>query len=263
MLGNLLIILLGVASVQVWTAVIRQWRNRQPILEAAPRLPSPHLTIAWPAAAVYVALLVIIQTQAAFSEPNVTPSLAIRDVQASCLDGAFVTAIALIFLSGMQGTPTKEYGFTREGLNRQLNEGTQAFLASVGPVFLLLLSTSWLRTDENMHPFLKLLLNEPTADTFGWIVLAAVVIAPIKEELLFRVILQDGLARHIGAAPAIGIVAVLFCAVHGFPDSLALLPLALILGYFYHKRQSAIAVITTHALFNLTNLALLLLSEPE
>ncbi|MCA9077636.1 MAG: CPBP family intramembrane metalloprotease [Planctomycetaceae bacterium] len=263
MFGTLLIILLGVASVQVWMAIVRRWRTGQPILEVAPRLPSPHLMIAWPAAAVYVALLAVIQTQAAFTQPNVTPSLVIRDVQASCLDGAFVTVIALIFLSGMQGTPTREYGFTLEGLDRQLSEGAQAFLASVGAVFILLLATSWLRTDENMHPFLKLLLNEPTAETFGWIVLAAVVIAPIKEELLFRVILQDGLARRIGAAPAICIVAVLFCAVHGFPDSLALLPLAVILGYLYDKRQSAIAVMTTHALFNLTNLALLLLSEPE
>ncbi len=258
MLGSLLIVLLGAASLLVWTVIVRRWRAGQPILEAAPRLSSPHLMIALPAAAIYVVLLAVTQTQAAFTQPNVSPSLEVRDVQEVCLDGAFVTVIALIFLSGMQRTPPQDYGFNPHNLDRQFKEGGQAFLASVGAVFLLLLATRSLRTDENMHPFLKLLLNEPSAETFSWIVLAAVVLAPIKEELLFRVILQDGLARRLGAAPAIGIVAVLFCAVHGFPDSFALLPLALILGYLYHQRQSAIAVMTTHALFNLTNLALLL-----
>ncbi len=263
MFGRTLIALLGVASLQAWTVVVRRWRGGRPILETAPRLSSPHLMVALPAAAVYVALLAVMQTQAVFTQPNVSPTQDVRDVQEVCLDGAFVTVIALIFLSGMQRTPPRDYGFTLQNLDRQLAEGGQAFLASVGAVFLLLLATFWLRTDENMHPFLKLLLNEPTAETFGWIVLAAVILAPIKEELLFRVILQDGLSRRIGTAPAIGVVAVLFCSVHGFPDSLALLPLALILGYLYHQRQSAIAVMTTHALFNLTNLTLLLLEGPE
>ncbi|MCA9112474.1 MAG: CPBP family intramembrane metalloprotease [Planctomycetaceae bacterium] len=262
MFGNVLIILLGAASLQVWAGFIRLWIKGQAVLQTAPRLPSPHLVLAWPAVAFYVTLLVVMQTQAALSQPDVTATITLRDVQAGCLDGAIVTMIALIFLSGMQRTPASEYGFDLAGLNRQLSEGTQAFLASLGPVFLLLLATSWLRTDENMHPFLKLLVDEPTPDTLGWILLAAVILAPVKEELLFRVVLQDGLARRIGAAPAISIVAVLFCAVHGFPDSLALLPLAVILGYLYHKRQSAISVITTHALFNLTNLALLLL-DPQ
>jgi uncharacterized protein len=80
--------------------------------------------------------------------------------------------------------------------------------------------------------------------------------------LIFRAMLQEGLARRLGATPAIAITAVLFSLVHGFPDALALLPLAIILGYVYDRRQSVLSVVVIHALFNLTNILILLLN-PE
>jgi membrane protease YdiL (CAAX protease family) len=187
----------------------------------------------------------------------------ITDVQHGAALSVMEILIAITLLTGGFQASLESVGLRLSGLRRQVNEGTLAFLASFGPVFLVLLATYWLRTDENQHPYLKLLREDPSPVTFAWLVLTAVVITPVREELLFRVMLQDGLARRIGAAPAIGIVAVLFCYVHGFPDSLALFPLALILGYVYHQRQSAVAVIVAHALFNLANIAILLLGGPD
>jgi uncharacterized protein len=191
------------------------------------------------------------------------PTLTITDVQRGAALSIMEIMIAIAVLTGGFQVSLGSVGLRLSSLGRQLTDGALAFLASFGPVFLVLLATYALRTEENQHPYLKLLREDPSPLTFGWLVVAAVVITPVKEELLFRVMLQDGLARRIGAAPAIGIVAVLFCYVHGFPDSLALVPLALILGYVYHQRQGAVAVIVTHALFNLANIAILVLGGPS
>jgi membrane protease YdiL (CAAX protease family) len=59
------------------------------------------------------------------------------------------------------------------------------------------------------------------------------------------------------AAAAIGIVTVLFAAVHGLPDALPIVPLALVLGYVFHRTRSYVAVVTLHALFNSYNLILM------
>lgn len=253
MFVTLLIILLGAASLLVWAEIVQRWWQNQPVLEAVPRCSSPWLPLASVVAGVYIILLAVT------SNPV---EVQIEQVQQGAAFGAFEILIALVLLTGGFRTPLRDVGLRLTNLRRQVAEGTLACLASLLPVYTIMLATYWLRTLENEHPFLKLLREDPSLVNAAWMLLAAVMIAPLREELLFRVMLQDGLARRIGAAPAIGIVAVLFCLVHGFPDSLALFPLALILGYVYHQRQSAVAVIVTHALFNLANLVVLLLS-PE
>lgn len=277
MVGILLLVLLGVASFRVWVSVVRRWRANQPALDLAPRCPSPWLGMSALLAGLYVGVLVLSHTESQFktlpqvaADENDAPSrtespltVTITDVHRGTAFGAIEILIAIVVLTGGFQASLESVGLRLVDLRRQLTEGTLAFLASFGPVFLVLLATYALRTEENQHPYLKLLREDPSPVTFGWLVLAAVVITPVREELLFRVMLQDGLARRIGAAPAIGIVAVLFCYVHGFPDSLALIPLALILGYLYEQRQSAVAVIVAHALFNLANISILLSRGPN
>jgi membrane protease YdiL (CAAX protease family) len=76
------------------------------------------------------------------------------------------------------------------------------------------------------------------------------IVAPLSEELLFRAVLQGWVRERCGAAWAIPLVAVLFAAIHGWRDGLALLPLALILGVLYERRRSYLAVVVAHGLFN-------------
>jgi membrane protease YdiL (CAAX protease family) len=54
----------------------------------------------------------------------------------------------------------------------------------------------------------------------------------------------------------LGVSSVLFAFAHGFPDSLALLPLAFALGYTYLRRRSYITVMMVHFLFNAFNMVL-------
>ena len=92
------------------------------------------------------------------------------------------------------------------------------------------------------------------------IVLVAVFVAPIVEELQFRVVVLGGIAQ-IGQ-PRLALIAssILFAFAHEFPDSIALIPLALALGYAYLRRRSYVTVMLVHFLFNGFNMILALVS---
>lgn len=52
----------------------------------------------------------------------------------------------------------------------------------------------------------------------------------------------------------------LFAFAHGFPDSIALIPLAFALGYTYLRRRSYVTVMLVHFLFNGFNMLLALVA---
>lgn len=165
-----------------------------------------------------------------------------------------------IFTLTKRRTDFYRLGFRFDHLSQQIIDGGLGFLAALIPVFSVLLLTMPLRSLETTHPFLQL-LNDQGGAVFTAVFVAAVVVAPVMEELVFRVILQSSLIRWCGPEIGITVTAILFAAVHGFPDSLGLLPLAFILGYVYHQRRSFISVVLLHALFNAFNIALLVLQK--
>lgn len=152
----------------------------------------------------------------------------------------------------------RDRGFRWDDLWGQLNVGSLGMIAAVAPVAIMLLVTFPLRSEEAVHPLLQLLKQDPSLKTIGQTMLIAVVLAPLSEELIFRVILQGWLTRYVRPGAAIPLIALIFAAIHGLPDALPLIPLALILGYVYHRQRSYLAVVITHALFNGVNVVLLL-----
>ncbi len=113
------------------------------------------------------------------------------------------------------------------------------------------------------NPLLELLRSGPGQELMLLIAVTAVVVAPIAEELQFRVVLLGGLLQAGRPQIAWLFSSVLFAMAHGFPDSLALLPLSFLLGYAYMRRRSYVAVMLVHFLFNLSNIALAMLSLPQ
>lgn len=177
-------------------------------------------------------------------------------LQADTTIGALVFLLILSALTRAGRIPAERYGIAGSRWQRQVRDGTLGFLAAWSPVFLVLGLTLPLRTPDRLHPVLRLLMEAPSPTAYAWAVVAAAVVAPVFEELLFRVVLQGWLSERLSPGAAIMIAALVFAGVHGFPDSLALIPLALILGYLYHQRHSYLTVVTTHALFNGTMLLL-------
>lgn len=150
-----------------------------------------------------------------------------------------------------------------EGWLKNTSAGMRGFLLCVVPVALVLVATHSLRSKKTQHSLLKLLTESPDLQTVGSVFLAAVVLAPLVEELVFRLFLQSWLESFLRPVVAIIIVALGFSAVHGWPDMLPLIPLALVLGGLFYVTRSYVAVVVTHALFNLTNIILAVLSASE
>ena len=84
------------------------------------------------------------------------------------------------------------------------------------------------------------------------IVISAVVLAPLAEELFFRGLLQSTLRNYLPPWGAIVVSSVLFALVHiaAIRDVLPLLPLAVVLGYAYERHGRLTGPIVIHALFN-------------
>lgn len=101
-----------------------------------------------------------------------------------------------------------------------------------------------------------------------WLILSAVVVAPVSEELFFRGMLQPALRRHMRAVWAIVLTAVAFAAAHilqelgggaGPVAFVLILPLGLLLGWLFERRGTLATPIAVHAVFNLITVGLVLI----
>ncbi|OAI56246.1 hypothetical protein AYO47_09165 [Planctomyces sp. SCGC AG-212-M04] len=133
-----------------------------------------------------------------------------------------------------------------------LGVGLTVGLAILLPTSLLGYLVAPERDPGDTHILLRTLVDK------GWdylfpIILAGAILAPIAEELMFRVIFQGWFADRVGKW-AVPLTAGLFCLVHRTADQVLLLPLALSLGLLYEYRRSYLEVVAAHAAFNGANL---------
>ena len=132
----------------------------------------------------------------------------------------------------------------------------EACLVAWLPTAALRLIMVFVIQDEAQHPFLEMIMNGVPVSALMLIILTAVVLAPLVEELLYRVVILGGLLGHTSGLVALCVSSVLFSFAHGFPDSLALLPLAFVIGWTYQQRRSYRTVVLVHFLFNGFNILL-------
>lgn len=170
----------------------------------------------------------------------------------------FVILAAVLPLLAVTGrNRLADYGIEGRGWRAELRFGALGYLVVIPIVIGLLLAMSNIRGPQTEHPFLKLLSGASAAEIAG-VAFAAVVAAPLTEELIFRVLFQGLLESLAPPWLAILLPALAFAAMHGRYDAIPLFPLAIVLGCLYHLRRSYVAVVTTHALFNATFLVLAL-----
>lgn len=85
----------------------------------------------------------------------------------------------------------------------------------------------------------------------GWMMLTAIVLAPILEEILFRGIVQDSLTYKYGPLRGILLGAALFGIVHVIPQqAFNAFLIGLVLGYIYYQTRSLVPVIVIHCINN-------------
>lgn len=259
-LSLLLVFLLVLASACIWVRLIPRLAAKRAILE-----PNDEQRSAWNTAheytAIYVASIWVLMLLASSLSKQVPSETKEFSLQLVAIDASvslvIVVLLPLIVYAG--GTPLSSIGIKWTKFLDQVKLGLIGYIAAILPMAISMLVTVPIRPVEDQHQLLKRLSETPNITTIAFVAGLAVIAAPLKEEMVFRVILQGWLRTFIPRAAAISIVAVLFSLVHGWRNGLALLPLALILGYVFDRRNSYVAVVVVHALFNLTMLVLHLL----
>ncbi|MFY9255718.1 MAG: CPBP family intramembrane glutamic endopeptidase [Fuerstiella sp.] len=141
-------------------------------------------------------------------------------------------------------------------LSTELRFALETFLVAYFPTTAIRILIVSLLPESPSHPFLEIIENGVSWDIIALIFFMAVVIAPLVEELQYRVVLLGGMQqRNLQLAGWI-LSSVLFGLAHGFPDCIALLPLAFAIGYVYSQRRSYRTAVLVHFLFNLFNMLL-------
>jgi len=250
-----LLFLLTLLSIRYWILIIRS-RGLTPVFELNPERATSELS-----PPVLLALLwVSYQVVASFNRSEVV-DVNLSQIIQSCLVLLTLTGVLLLILTIVNWKILPQLGFRRDDLRGQLRDGALGFLLALVPVMLLLVGTFPFRSEETLHPLLQLLRSSPGLGVIGWVFLSAIVVAPLFEELIYRVLLQSWLEGFLTPFQAILASSVIFSAVHGFPDSIPLFPLAVMLGVLYYYRRSYVANVLMHALFNAINFALALTGD--
>lgn len=159
------------------------------------------------------------------------------------------------------------WGLTCRAIHWRLLQAFIAVLVAI-PVCFALLEASrsilqFLQVDYREHAAIVALLDSTKPAAFrALVVINALVLASIGEELVFRGLLQPALSQWARRPwAALVVTSILFGLIHfPYPDTIApLIAFGMILGYLYAKTGSLTLVILVHALFNGKTLLWLLL----
>lgn len=137
---------------------------------------------------------------------------------------------------------------------------------AVHPVTALLtLGTAWMLSltgyEPNATALVEMILAEDGALFWSSLVVSTVVLAPITEEFLFRLVLFDGLRAVRAPVPAV-MTALAFAVVHQVPEQIpGLFLLGLVLQRSRRTSEGLAQPICIHAGFNAVSLALLLAAK--
>jgi len=145
------------------------------------------------------------------------------------------------------------------------------FIIVVLPLVLLLQAASVYALEKLGFPSdeeaaVKLVMDAKSVWTTVYLGVFAVVIAPVAEEFIFRGMLFPFIKQLGWPKFAWFGTSFLFALIHlNAPTFVPLFAFALALTWLYEKTDNLLAPITAHALFNATNLAVLLwqIQHPE
>jgi membrane protease YdiL (CAAX protease family) len=194
--------------------------------------------------------------------------------------GAIFVIVVIIFLARISfARRLKGFGLDIKTIHKDFLAGVMNLVCVWPLVMLTIISTERLGQliwgpDFHIQPHeeLKLITSYPQLPLRVLIVIAAVVIAPLVEEMLFRGMFQtmirsfleirvSGFGIRNRAWPAIFITSALFAMVHPNPEHRpALFVIGACMGYAYEKSGSLFRPVFIHLLFNAANITATLYS---
>ncbi|MCP4174689.1 MAG: CPBP family intramembrane metalloprotease [Fuerstiella sp.] len=174
----------------------------------------------------------------------------------AAIDTSADPAGALSATVGGSSPPELPQESERWELSRELRFAFETFLVAYLPTAAVRILMVSLLPQSPSHPFLEMINEGVEWRTMSLIALMAVIVAPLVEELLYRVTILGGMMQQGWLVPGWIVSSLLFGFAHGFPDSIALLPLAFAIGYVYLRRRSYRTVMLVHLLFNGFNMVI-------
>lgn len=268
-------ILLATSLASWCVTVLKLWR-RQPLIVAVARESVP-----WNLVDVWLALATLLVVQAGVALAAVqllglelhksledrTPTDAALQMMAGGIGTMMAGLLVFAYLKFVRDAKYSDLGVVCGFFLADLRLGVWAFLHLIAPVMLVQLAlTQWW---PSAHPIISLLKRSESVFPFVACIVTAVVIAPIVEEFLFRVVLQGWLEKlegncdrgDVGSASSNGRVfglwpvaasAAVFSLAHfgNGPDMVALFVFALGLGYLYRQTHRLLPGIVVHFLLN-------------
>ena len=175
--------------------------------------------------------------------------------------GAVLYASIVIFLLGVlvyrNLSPTGIFGLTGERFFPVLGRSLLA-LAAAYPVLLLVQAMVYGVAGMDVQPqeVVRFLQEASTPRDRLAVMVMAVVVAPLAEEVIFRGYLYPVGKRYLGPFVSLGITSLLFAVLHGHAASIpALFTLAVCLGLAYEKSGSLLVPMIMHAVFNAVSIA--------
>jgi membrane protease YdiL (CAAX protease family) len=153
------------------------------------------------------------------------------------------------------------FGWSSGGFASTLGRALLCLLAAY-PLLTLVQSMVYRSSGGNVTPqdVVEFLRNAQAPRDRSAILLMAVVIAPLSEEIIFRGFLYPVGKRYVGPFASAVMAALLFAVLHGHMPSIpALFTLALCLSLAYEKTGSILVPVLMHSLFNAISVAGILL----
>lgn len=226
------------------------------------------LAPAWKPAEAVLAILVVFGLAGLLSVPIF---LVVRSEATELLLGAISFGVALfavpvLWVRFLHHQPLSVLGLSSRRLSRDLLAGAGAGLALflltvivVAPAVYALITM--LTGDRVVPPSQPILPDEPNSRQIALGAVAAIVAAPVAEEVFFRGFLFGALRRRFRFPSAAAISGTVFGAFHVIP---LLIPLMIFVGiglaYIYERRGSLLASIAAHSTFNVIGYTLIVRS---
>lgn len=156
-------------------------------------------------------------------------------------------------------------GLQLRGLARPMLSGLAVFCAFLPVLVAVRYGWQWVLDWLNgggldhVQQSVRLLEKSQSVPVVAQLAVAAVLVAPVVEEMFFRGLLYGTLKRHVRPAFAMAAVGVLFGLVH--PPVAAQIPMCIfgaLLCYIYEKTGRLVVPIAIHLLFNLYSIGLIM-----
>lgn len=177
------------------------------------------------------------------------------------LSGAAIYASIMLFLLGLlvyrNFSPVHVFGLGGENFFPVLGRALLA-LAAAYPVLMLVQAMVYGFSGGEMSPqdVVQFLQRAESPRDRMAVMVMAIVVAPVAEEMIFRGYLYPVGKRYLGPFFSLGLTSLLFAVLHGHAGSVpALFTLATCLGLAYEKSGTLLVPMIMHAVFNAVSVA--------